>query len=151
MSCPRGLSPVAIEAEVYQPSSHTSCLDMYSGQFRLRDGDTSQNRNQTHLSRISVRPMPSRISYKANRMVGGKAPSDYLMQLQNHKSVMLEDEGMDELLRSHFIDPTFLRNNDFTDFLESRRRLLISEIAKVMGKPAVETGDAIPDDDPDDE
>lgn len=91
------------------------------------------------------------ISYKANRMVGGKAPSDYLMQLQNHKSVMLEDEGMDELLRSHFIDPTFLRNNDFTGFLESRRRLLISEIAKVMGKPAVETGDAIPDDDTDDE
>ena len=91
------------------------------------------------------------ISYKANRMVGGKAPSDYLLQLQNHKSVMLEDEGMDELLRSHFIDPTFLRNNDFTGFLESRRRLLISEIAKVMGKPAVETGDAIPDDDTDDE
>ena len=91
------------------------------------------------------------ISYKANRMVGGKAPSDYLMQLQNHKSVMLEDEGMDELLRSHFIDPGFLRNNDFTGFLESRRRLLISEIAKVMGKPAVETGDAIPDDDSDDE
>ena len=91
------------------------------------------------------------ISYKANRMVGGKAPSDYLMQLQNHKSVMLEDEGMDELLRSHFIDPTFLRNNDFTGFLESRRRLLISEISKVMGKPAVETGDAIPDDDTDDE
>ena len=91
------------------------------------------------------------ISYKANRMVVGKAPSDYLMQLQNHKSVMLEDEGMDELLRSHFIDPGFLRNNDFTGFLESRRRLLISEIAKVMGKPAVETGDAIPDDDSDDE
>lgn len=58
---------------------------------------------------------------------------------------------MDKLLDSHFIGPSYLRNNDFTGFFESRRRLLISEIAKVMGKPAIETGDAISDDDPDDD
>ena len=35
------------------------------------------------------------ISYKANRMIGGKSPSEYLMQIQTHKSVQLDDTGMD--------------------------------------------------------
>lgn len=80
------------------------------------------------------------ISYKANRMVGGKAPADYLTQLQTHKSVMLDDMGMDGILRSHFIDPAFLRSNDYSGYIESRRQLMLSEISKVMGKAVVETG-----------
>ncbi len=35
------------------------------------------------------------VSYKANRMIGGKAPSEYLRQLQTNKSVLLDDAGMD--------------------------------------------------------
>ena len=31
------------------------------------------------------------ISYKANRMIGGKAPSDYLLQIQKHPTVQLSD------------------------------------------------------------
>lgn len=89
------------------------------------------------------------ISYKANRMVGGKAPADYLKQLQTHESVMLDDAGMDGILRSHFIDPAFLRANDYTGYIESRRQLMLSEISKVMGKAVVETGEAVADDDED--
>lgn len=90
------------------------------------------------------------ISYKANRMIGGKAPVDYLAQLQNHKSVMLNDAGMDTILRSHFIDPAFLRANDYSGYIESRRQLMLSEISKVIGKAVVDTGEAVTDDEDDD-
>jgi len=81
------------------------------------------------------------VSYKSNRMIGGKAPADYLRQLQEHKSVVLDAAGMDAILRSHFIEPAFLRTNDYAGFIESRRTLLLAEISRAMGKPAVETAD----------
>lgn len=87
------------------------------------------------------------ISYKANRMIGGKSPSDYLNQLQTHKSVMLNDAGMDAILRSHFIDPAFLRANDDDGYIESRRERLLAEISGVMGKAVMETGEVVADDD----
>jgi hypothetical protein len=91
------------------------------------------------------------ISYKANRMIGGKPPTEYLQQLQNHKSVMLDDIGMDAILRTHHIDPTFLRTDDYPGFIESRRALLIAEISKVMGKPIVDLGEAVADDEENEE
>ncbi|NLY93375.1 MAG: DUF262 domain-containing protein, partial [Myxococcales bacterium] len=88
------------------------------------------------------------ISFKANRMIGGRAPSEYLAQLEGHKSVKLTSEAMDEILRTHFIDPAQLRADDFEGFLESRRRLLLAEIEKVMGKVLIATDElpAIDDD-----
>jgi hypothetical protein len=83
------------------------------------------------------------ISYRANRMIGGKAPSAYLQQLQNHEHVQLGDEAMDAILQSHAIDPAYLRNDDFEGFLEARQRTLLKRIEEVMGKPVVfaeETG-----------
>ncbi len=91
------------------------------------------------------------ISYKANRMIGGKAPSEYLAQLQSHKSVQLDDRGMDSILASHCLDPTPLRSNDFDKFVETRRRLLVDRISAVMGKQIVETGETVAEDDVDEE
>ena len=91
------------------------------------------------------------ISYKANRMIGGKAPSEYLTQLQSHKSVQLDDRGMDSILASHCLDPSPLRGNDFDKFIETRRRLLVDRISVVMGKQVVETGEAVAEDESDEE
>lgn len=91
------------------------------------------------------------ISYKANRMVGGKAPSEYLTQLQKHKTVQLDDDGMNAILATHYIDPASLRANDYDGFVESRRGLLLTELSKVMGKALVESGEPVEDDDPEDE
>lgn len=91
------------------------------------------------------------ISYKANRMIGGKAPSEYLAQLQSHKSVQLDDHGMDSILSSHCLDPSPLRGNDFDKFIETRRRLLVGRISAVMGKQVVETGEAVAEDESDEE
>lgn len=74
------------------------------------------------------------ISYKANRMIGGSAPSAYLRKLQEHKQVQLADYAMDELLKSHCISPAAMRADDFHDFYSSRKTALLSLIEQAMGK-----------------
>lgn len=91
------------------------------------------------------------ISYKANRMIGGKSPSEYLKQIQSHKSVQLDDAGMDAILATHHLAPSFLRANDFDGFVESRRQLLVQRISEVMGKPVTATGESVAEDEPDEE
>ncbi len=75
------------------------------------------------------------ISYKANRKIGGNAPSCYLPRIQNEKQVGLSDEEMDELLLSHAVSPQLLRADRFNDFIEDRRRRLSGLIERAMGKP----------------
>jgi len=76
------------------------------------------------------------ISYKANRMIGGKAPSLYLSSIQNHSQVGLNDEEMDDILSSHKIPFTPLRNNDFTEHYKQRKENLLKIIEMAMGKTA---------------
>ena len=76
------------------------------------------------------------ISYKANRMIGGVAPSDYLAKLQKHKQVQLDDGAMDKLLASHRIPHDKLRSDDFNAFYEGRKAALLALIEGAMGKQA---------------
>jgi hypothetical protein len=78
------------------------------------------------------------ISYKANRMIGGTAPSAYLKKLQDHKQVQLPNEAMNLLLESHRIDPTSLRTDDFEAFYSARKAALLALITGAMGKSTVE-------------
>ena len=79
-------------------------------------------------------------------MIGGNAPSVYLKQLQNHKHVELDDQGMDEILQTHCISPEFLRTDDFEGFMSSRKKSLLEKIAEVMGKPIVISDEVVADD-----
>lgn len=74
------------------------------------------------------------ISYKANRMIGGAAPSSYLASLQAHRQVQLDTDGMDVLLKSHRIPTKALRADDFDTFYTQRQQNLMSLIEGVMGK-----------------
>lgn len=74
------------------------------------------------------------ISYKANRMIGGAAPSSYLVSLQAHRQVQLDTVGMDILLKSHRIPTAALRADDFDTFYTQRQQNLMSLIEGVMGK-----------------
>lgn len=76
------------------------------------------------------------ISYKANRMIGRKSPSEYLSALQKHKQVNLEDESMNLILNSHRIAAHLLRADDFDAFYSSRKAQLLGLVEKAMGKPA---------------
>jgi len=76
------------------------------------------------------------ISYKANRMIGGAAPSDYLKRLEQDKAVQLLPAAMDDILRGHYISPDLLRSDDFRAFFDDRRRALLNLIETAIGKPA---------------
>ena len=88
-------------------------------------------RPATYNSIINKTP----ISYKANRMIGGRAPSAYLAAIQSHKQVGLSDAGMNGILASHYIDPAALRGDDFEEFFEARRESLLVLVEQAMGKP----------------
>ncbi|QGQ21944.1 DUF262 domain-containing protein [Gimesia benthica] len=75
------------------------------------------------------------ISYKANRKIGGEAPSDYLPRIQNEKQVAMDNAKMDELLLSHALSPDLLRSDSFHEFIEDRRKRLSQLVSKAMGKP----------------
>ena len=87
------------------------------------------------------------ISYKANRMIGGHAPSAYLAALQSHKQVGLSDQGMDAILESHYIAPDKLRANDFAGFFEDRKEALLGLIEQAMGKPIDRANQGVAQDD----
>jgi hypothetical protein len=74
------------------------------------------------------------LSYKANRMIGGVAPSTYLGKLQKHDQVKIDDAAMDSILRTHAIEPDLLRHDDFKGFYAARKQALLTLIGQAMGK-----------------
>ena len=77
------------------------------------------------------------ISYRANRKLGGEAPSCYLPRIQGEQQVTLNDSEMDELLASHALAPDLLRKDAFDDFVEDRRGRLSRLVEVAMEKPVV--------------
>jgi len=75
------------------------------------------------------------LSYKANRKIGGDAPSVYLPRIQAEKNLQFDDTQMDALLVSHAIEPALLRADDFKSFIADRRQRLSQLVSNAMGKP----------------
>ena len=72
------------------------------------------------------------LSAKTNRVIGGKAPSVYLKSIeQNHQ---MPNDRLDEILRSHQIDPALLRSDAFEEFIRNRAGKLLDVIEREMGK-----------------
>lgn len=92
----------------------------------------------------------AQISYKANRMIGGRAPSEYLRALQNHANVRLDDAAMDRLLESHRIDPASMRADSFEEFFRQRKQALLALVETAMGKTILPS-QALEDDTEDEE
>jgi hypothetical protein len=76
------------------------------------------------------------ISYKANRMIGKKAPSVYVEDLQKHKQVKLSKDEMNGILATHHIPKKKFRADDFHGFYTGRKRKLIKIVEGAMGKTA---------------
>ena len=74
------------------------------------------------------------ISYKANRMIGGKAPSSYLSAIQAHQQVCLNNEEMNNILESHQIPAALIRQDNFKAFFEQRKERLLYIVEQAMGK-----------------
>ena len=74
------------------------------------------------------------ISSRANKMLGGKAPSQYLNALQSHAQVGLSNKEMNAILSTHRIPSEHLRSDDFEAFYSRRKNSLIELIEKAIGK-----------------
>lgn len=72
------------------------------------------------------------ISARANRIIGGVAPSAYLSKLQHDAKIT--DERSRQILTSHLIDPEALLSDNFEHFFAQREEALIGLIEKAMGK-----------------
>jgi hypothetical protein len=66
-----------------------------------------------------------------NRFLGSSAPSVYLAKLEEQG---IARERVDEMLRSHRIEPELLRQDDFEGFFEQRSTALLGRLHEAMGK-----------------
>lgn len=88
----------------------------------------------------------SPLSKKSNIQIGGDAPSVYLERIQDKQG--LSAEKLDAILRTHGIDPKYLRKDDFQGFFKARMDWLSDIVAGAMGKPVVLTeGSSEPEND----
>ena len=79
------------------------------------------------------------LSKASNSSIGGDAPSVYLRRIEQQEGVL--PAVLDDILRSHLIEPEHLRNDDFESFFDARIQALSRIVAEAMDKPVVaETG-----------
>ena len=72
------------------------------------------------------------LTSRTNRAIGGRAPSVYLGSIQNKHSIT--DTRMDEILRTHGIEPALLRQDGFDAFIRARATALLGLVEKATGK-----------------
>jgi hypothetical protein len=73
------------------------------------------------------------VDARTGRRIGGQAPSRYLGRIESAEGISAED--LDEILRSHDIDPLAVREDDFPAFFTARFERLLKQIEDAMGKP----------------
>lgn len=73
------------------------------------------------------------LSARSNRIIQGHAPSKYLDTIQREGG--FGPSRMDEILKSHVIDPKFMRTDDFHGFFAARKEAILTRIEAAMGKP----------------
>lgn len=71
------------------------------------------------------------LTAKTNRTIGGSAPSVYAKSLEKKLG---STDRLDEILRTHLIDPSLLRSDDFPGFIRDRAMRLLDLIEKATGR-----------------
>jgi len=75
------------------------------------------------------------LSAATNRFLGGDPPSKYLKRIE--RRFKMSSEALDDILRTHLIEPEHLRGDDFEKFFNARIEALSDIVAEAMGKPVV--------------
>lgn len=75
------------------------------------------------------------LSKQSNISLGGEAPSVYLRKVEHKAGI--SKERLDDILRTHLIEPEHLRADDFEAFFNARMDALSRMIAAAMDKPVV--------------
>lgn len=90
------------------------------------------------------------ISARTNRMIGGKAPSSYLIEIEKHADIAADT--LNAALATHLIDASLLREDRFGQFMSARRAALLTLISEATGKTlgiALDEPEPIDDDEDD--
>lgn len=74
--------------------------------------------------------------YATNIFISGDAPSIYLKRIQDEHGIVEKD--LDDFLRSHLIEPKFIRADDFYRSFEARKKALSALVANAMNKSVIE-------------
>ena len=72
------------------------------------------------------------LSARTNRQIGGRAPSKYLPAVE--RAAGIDSNRMNDILRSHCIEPEDLRGDRFWDFFAQRANALLNRIETATGK-----------------
>ena len=83
-----------------------------------------------HLYNSIINKTP--IDALTNKIIGGRAPSDYLPRLEEHD---IAPERLVKILESHWIRPDLLRDDQFAEFFVARGEATMELIGRAMGKP----------------
>ncbi|MER7947896.1 DUF262 domain-containing protein [Streptomyces sp. NPDC096079] len=84
------------------------------------------------------------LTARTNRIIGGNAPSDYLVKLA--KSAETTAEEVHRHMRSHLVAPEHMERDDFPSFFAARKAALLATVAAEMGKAiADDTAETAPD------
>lgn len=75
------------------------------------------------------------LSATTNRIIGGRAPSEYLPRLEKRGSISIA--RMNQILASHLIASDCLRRDDFSAHFAAREQKLLERIEQAMGKAVV--------------
>jgi len=89
-----------------------------------------ENKYKRSLWNSSVNKAP--LSSKTNRIIGGKAPSVYLNNIEKQSD--MESTRLDEILKTHKIAPDLIRSDEFENFIRDRASKILDLIEASMDK-----------------
>ncbi|MFC7964065.1 GmrSD restriction endonuclease domain-containing protein [Streptomyces cinereoruber] len=72
------------------------------------------------------------LTARTNRIIGGNAPSDYLVKLA--KSAETSVGEVHDHIRSHLVTPEHMERDDFPSFFAARKAALLARVSTEMGK-----------------
>jgi len=72
------------------------------------------------------------LSARTNRIIGGKAPSEYLIKLK--KLAEVSDEEFNQAISSHVVTLQHLYEDDFYKFFSERKEQILTRIEQAMNK-----------------
>ena len=80
------------------------------------------------------------LTARTNRVIGGRAPSEYLPRLAHSAGV--DEDTISKHVSTHLVRADLMQPDDFNAFFADRKRALLDKIAAAMGKTIDETNPA---------
>jgi hypothetical protein len=72
------------------------------------------------------------LSARTNRIIGGRAPSVYLEKIRTNYGI--EESRLNAILKTHVVEPSAFRTDDFHGHFRAREEALLQRIEKATGK-----------------